>query len=75
MALFLTLYVSDELLLSCVICENLVRIVVDAYIGFEGDLVFNDKQGTSDPVFIGLGSRFELVYLAPDDLATLGFSG
>jgi len=73
--LFLTLYVSNQLLLSCVICENLVRIVVDAYIGFAGDLVFNDTQGTSNPIFTGLGSRFELVYLTPADLSVLGFTG
>lgn len=58
-------------------CENLNRLVRDAYLGFSGDLVFNDTQGTSDPVYTGLGglgARFQLAYLTPDDLTALGLS-
>lgn len=66
--LFLTLYVGTEQIVSNVICQNLNRIVRDAYLGFSGDLAFNDLQGTSDPVYTGLGSRFQLLYLEPGDL-------
>jgi hypothetical protein len=67
--LFLTLSVSGTLVLAGCICLNLVRIVRDAYLGFSGDCLFVDTQGNSNPIFGGLGSRFQLVYLEPSDLA------
>lgn len=45
-------------------------IVRSAYLGFIGDLAFIDTQGTSDPIYAGLGTRFQLVYLFPVDVAT-----
>jgi hypothetical protein len=66
--LFMNLYVSGTLIIAGVFCQNLNRIVRDLYLGFSGDLAFFDTQGSSDPVFTGLGSRFLLVYLAPSDL-------
>lgn len=74
-ALFLTLYVGGNLVVASVICENLVRIVRDTYLGFSGDLIFLDTQGTDDPVYTGIGTRFQLVYLDPGDLATFGVTG
>ena len=44
------------------------RIVRDLYLGFVGDFIWFDTQGSSDPIYMGLGSRFILVYLAPADL-------
>ena len=70
--LFLDLYVSNSLIISGVLCQNLNRIVRSAYLGFSGDLGFWDQQGTSDPVYTGLGGRFQLVYLSPTDLANIG---
>lgn len=68
--LFMNLYVGNELIVCGQICENLNRIVRYAYLGFVGDLVFVDTQGSpqEDPVYTGLGSRFLLVYLPPDAL-------
>lgn len=66
--LFLSLYVNNTLIIGGVICQNLNRIVRDLYLGFAGDLVFYDTQGTSDPDYTGLGARFLLVYLSPSDL-------
>ena len=66
--LFCTLYVSGSLIVASALCENLVLIVRDLYRGFVGDLCFIDTQGTADPVFTGLGSRYQLLYLAPGDL-------
>lgn len=69
--LFFTLYVADTLIIASVLCQNLNRLVRDLYLGFSGDFVFFDTQGTSDPVFGGLGgdtARFQLVYLLPSDL-------
>ena len=69
--LFLDLYVGNSLIVAGVICENLNRIVRSAYLGFVGDLCFYDTQGAQnpqDPIYTGLGSRFQLVYLAESDL-------
>jgi hypothetical protein len=67
--LFCNLYISSTLIIGGVLCENLNRIVRSLYLGFIGDLCFNDLQGSSDPVYTGLGTRFELVYLEASDLA------
>ncbi len=67
--LFCDLYVSDALIVGGVICENLNRIVRSAYLGFTGDLMMMDTQGTDDPSTPGLGSRFLLCYLEASDQA------
>jgi len=66
--LFMDLYVSGVLVVGGVLCENLTRIVRDAYLGFIGDFVFGDTQGTSDPFYTGLGTQYLLVYLEEADL-------
>jgi len=45
-------------------------LVNDVYLGFSGDLEFVDTQGTDDPTFDGLGTRYQLVYLEPSDLTS-----
>lgn len=72
--LFLDLYLNETLLLAGVICQNLNRIVRSAYLGFAGDLVFIDNQGSEDPYYTGLGSRYSLAYLTIDDLAAQGLA-
>ena len=66
--LFLDLYVSNSLIIGGVLCENLNFIVRDDYLGFIGDILFNDTQGNSDPSTPGLGTRYQLCYLAPDEV-------
>lgn len=66
--LFMDLYVSGILVVGGVICENLNRIVRNSYLGFIGDFVFGDTQGTSDPIYTGLGTKYILVYLEVIDL-------
>jgi hypothetical protein len=66
--LFCDVYVSNTLIIGGIICENLNRIVRSAYLGFIGDLAFIDTQGTSDPSYQGLGSRFVLAYLEASDI-------
>jgi hypothetical protein len=66
--LYCDLYVNDTLIIGGVVCRNLTRIVIDAYLGFIGDLMFSDTQGESDPSSPGLGSRFLLFYTAAADL-------
>jgi hypothetical protein len=55
-----------------VIAMNQVPVVPTNYLGFAGNLLFTDTQGTEDPTYTGLGSRFLLVYLTAAEYATLG---
>jgi hypothetical protein len=68
-ALFIDLYVGNSLIACGVICENLNRIVRYAYRGFVGDLAFVDTQGSTDPVYTGLGSRYQLLYFDENALS------
>lgn len=70
--LFCTLYADDRLIISGVICENLNRLVRDAYLGFIGDLGFYDTQGVDDPYYTGLGVRYLLVYIEASELGGAG---
>ena len=63
--LFLDLSVDGTLIIGGVQCRNLRKIVIDAYLGFSGDIGFFDTQGTSDPDWTGLGGRFVLLYQSP----------
>lgn len=60
----LKLYFSLDGVVTNRICRDRQRLLVDAqYQGFAGEFAFVDTQGASDPVYTGLGSRFQLVYL------------
>ena len=63
--MFLDLAVNAAPIINGVICENANPIVRSAYLGFIGDLAFFDLQGSEDPVYTGLGSRYVLAYLSP----------
>jgi hypothetical protein len=67
--LFCNLYVGSALVIGGVACQNINRIVRDAYLGFVGDLIFEDLQGDSDPDYTGLGSRWMICYITPADTA------
>lgn len=67
--LFLDLSVAGSPTVQGVLCRDRVRLVRQAYLGFIGDLTFIDTQGASDPVYTGLGARYLLGYLSPDELA------
>ncbi len=66
--LYCDLYVNNTLIIGGVICQNANVIVRDAYLGFVGDIAFLDTQGTDDPVYTGLGTRWVLAYFAPSEL-------
>jgi len=70
--MYCDLYVSDNLIVGGVICQNLNRIVRDLYLGFIGDLGFYDLQGADDPYYTGLGTRFIFIYLETSDLNGAG---
>lgn len=77
--MFLTLFLGNNTVptIASALCENLNRLVRDAYLGFVGDLLFNDTQGSSNPVYTGLGgstARYQLCYVTPTDLAAFGLA-
>lgn len=57
---------------NAIICQDRNRLIRYSYIGFVGELVFFDTQGTSDPIYTGLGSRFRLLYVTAAELAAAG---
>ncbi len=67
--LYADVYVNGQLVIGGVICQDRNRIVRSLYLGFAGDFAFVDTQGTSDPVYTGLGSRFLLAYFTAGELA------
>ncbi len=66
--LYLDLYVLGAPIIEGQLCVDRAILVREAYLGFSGDLGFVDTQGTDDPVYTGLGNRFQLVYFLPTDL-------
>jgi hypothetical protein len=72
---FIDVLVNNAVVVLGVVCQNQNRIVRYKYLGFAGDLVFFDTQGTDDPDFTGLGARWVLAYLSTDELAALGYAG
>lgn len=74
--LYLDVFVGNTAIVQGVICLNATLIVRSAYLGFSGDFEFIDSQpdpknGASDPVYTGLGSRFQLLYLSASEIAAL----
>lgn len=67
--LYVDVFVGGTAIIQGVIGENLNRIVRSAYLGFDGDLVFWDTQGEDNPVYTGLGDRWQLAYIDAADLA------
>ncbi len=71
--LFINVATDAQQIVGLVICQNLNRIVRNAYLGFVGDLMFVDNFGengkpSQDPYFDGLGTHFSLLYLSPEEL-------
>ena len=65
---FVDLYVNGSRIIGGVLALNQTLIVRDEYLGFEGDLIIADTQGSSDPVYTGMGSRYQLAYLTADEV-------
>lgn len=66
--LYMDVYLKDRLVTAGVICYNLTVIVRFQYLGYIGDFVFSDQQALTDPYYTGLGSRYKLFYLFPNEL-------
>lgn len=64
-ALFIDLLKDNSPVVMGCICQDRNAVVRDAYFGFIGDIAFIDNEGTSDPEYTGLGTRYSLAYLPP----------
>lgn len=60
--LFLDLAVNGVPVVTAKLCLNGVGLVGYAYLGFSGQLGFVDTEGSNDPTYDGLGTRYILVY-------------
>lgn len=72
LGLYLDLVIANTPVRRGVKCENANRLIRYKYLGFTGDLWFLDTQGTEDPDYTGLGSRFLFEYIEAADLAAVG---
>lgn len=61
--LYFDLNVNGTDIVTCVLCEDANPLVCIQYEGFQGNFLFNDTQGNSDPQPDGLGERYQFVYL------------
>ena len=69
--LYADLSVNNALIIGGVLCLDANLIVRSVYLGFVGDLAFVDTQGSNDPDYTGLGSRYILGYFAPSETGVL----
>ena len=67
--LFVDTAVNGVIISAAVLGRTGVSLVPTTYLGFLGQLLFVDTQGTSDPTYDGLGSRYQLLYATPADIA------
>ena len=73
--MFFDLSVNGTQIAYSVQCKNLVSLVPTSYLGFSGWLVFFDTEGSDDPIYTGLGSRWVLLYLDASDLEAYALLG
>lgn len=60
--LFMNVWQGGSLVVSNAICLTNTFIVRAPYLGLPGDFAFFDMQGSDDPDYTGLGSRWLLYY-------------
>lgn len=69
-SLYMDLSVNGVSITASAICLNEKRLLINRrYLGFDGDLMFVDTQGSEDPQYFGLGSRWQLVYATSTEIA------
>ena len=72
--MFFDLALNGTPIAYAVQCKNMVSLVPTSYLGFSGWLIFFDTQGSDDPIYTGLGTRWVLLYLDAADLETYGIA-
>lgn len=74
--MFVNVEVNDRLVIGAVIGQNRNRIIRSEYLkkehNFSGDFSFLDLQGSSDPHFADLGTRYQLAYFTDAEIVTYG---
>jgi len=72
---YLDLAVNNVTVVQGRMVLNNVWIVRYAYLGLVGDLFMADTTGTADsPTYDGLGTRYQLFYATPDEMAASAVS-
>lgn len=71
--LYFDLTLDSTPIVTKMICRNGARLLLDRqYLGFVGDFIFVDTQAGNgigqDPIYAGLGTRYQLLYLEVADL-------
>lgn len=63
--MYFDLLLGSKYIVRSKICRDRQRLLVALkYRGFQGDFIFVDTQGTTDPYYTDLDSRYQLIYLA-----------
>ena len=70
-SLFVDIWLNGVIIGASVIAHNAVALVARDYAGFSGNLMFFDTQGKDDPLYSGLGSRWQLVYFTAAEYALI----
>lgn len=60
--LYMNLSINEVPKINGMICLNKVDLVQYIDYEFDGKIYFEDLQGNADPLFYGLGERWQLVY-------------
>ena len=66
--LYFDLLLNGVAVVTTVLCQNITRLAIQTYSGFIGDFAFFDTQGDTPPAYLGLGARYQLLYLQASDL-------
>lgn len=64
---FVDVSVDDVNIVTAVLAHDAVPLICREYTGFIGNLLFIDTQGSDDPNYTGMGSRFTLNYLTAEE--------
>lgn len=69
--LFVDVNVDGVDVVTAVIARDTVPIICRDYIGVQGNILFVDTQGDSDPEYSEFGMRYSLLYLTQDEYEQL----
>lgn len=73
--LYFDMDANNTVLTRSTICENANKLIKQPYygvdVGFFGNFLFIDTVGQNDPEYLGLGTRYKLIYLTGDEVAQL----
>jgi hypothetical protein len=61
--LFVDINSNGTDIVVAVLALNGVPIICREYMGFLGNMIFIDTQGSNDPTYDALGSRYQLIYM------------